>query len=89
MSTPINDGGPAFPVPIAMGCDGGIYNTMEQSAGKLGGMTLRDWFAGQSLGHIPELLKANDRNRSVGQIAQWAYCVADAMLAERAKEATK
>ena len=34
MSTPINDGGAAFPVP---------YVTLHT------GMTLRDWFAGQAL----------------------------------------
>ena len=36
MSTPIDDGGPAFPNNDAHGC---AYT----------GMTLRDWFAGQAL----------------------------------------
>lgn len=40
-----NDGGPAFPVPIAGCTDGGVYNTLEQSAGALGGMSIRDYFA--------------------------------------------
>jgi len=33
---------PAFPIPIAGCTDGSVYNTMEQSAGQLGGMTLRE-----------------------------------------------
>lgn len=48
-------------------------------------MSLRDYFAGQALGHIPALLDANDANRSVENIAGWAYEVADAMIAEREK----
>lgn len=43
------DGGPAFPMPIA-GCnDGSVYNTLEQSSGKLGGMSLRAYLAGQAI----------------------------------------
>lgn len=39
MSTPINDGGPAFPVPPYPNDPGdGLYNR--------DGMSLRDWFAG-------------------------------------------
>ena len=68
MSKPDN-GGPAFP------SQNGHY--FEP------GMTLRDWFAGQSLGHIPALLDANEKNKSVKQIAEWSYQVADAMLAAR------
>ena len=44
------------------------------------GMSLRDWFAGQAL--------TNDYTQSAGNpdaVAEWAYQVADAMLAERAK----
>lgn len=33
---------PAFPMPIAGCTDGSVYNTMEQSAGQLGGMTVRE-----------------------------------------------
>lgn len=39
MSTPMDNGGPAFPCPIDE--DGGWYNK------EANGMTLRDWFAGQ------------------------------------------
>lgn len=67
-NTKIDDGGTAFPVAPGIGKDG---------------MSLRDWFAGQALGHIPALLAANDLNKSVEQIADWAGQVADAMLVER------
>ncbi len=53
------------------------------------GMTLRDHFAGQALGR----LAGNDDTRAraswtenpEADLAKWAYRVADAMLAERAK----
>ena len=45
------------------------------------GMTLRDWFAGQALTG----LTASDNWGSVMSMARYAYELADAMLAERAK----
>jgi hypothetical protein len=45
-----------------------------------GGMTLRDWFAGQALAG---LLADPDRNGSDNQYAKVAYSLADAMLAAR------
>lgn len=66
-----NDGGPAFPVP------GTEFNE------RYPGMSLRDWFAGMALQHIPVLLHANLVNRSCENIAEWSYKVADAMLAAR------
>jgi hypothetical protein len=45
-----------------------------------GGMTLRDWFAGQALAG---LLADPDRNGSDSQYAKVAYSLADAMLATR------
>lgn len=75
-----DEGGPAFPIPIA-GCnDGGVYNTLEQSCGKNGGMSLRDYFAGQAL--------ANSYTQHTGDAAtkaRWAYNIADAMLEARKK----
>lgn len=60
-----NDGGPAFP-------DDG-------QADYTGGMTLRDWFAGQALVAIgtafPDTVTA--------KVAEWAYEQADAMLVHR------
>lgn len=60
------DYGPVFPHPT------GGFN-----AGN-GGMSLRDWFAGQAM--------ANQYTHDGGQpdkVARWAYQVADAMLAAR------
>jgi hypothetical protein len=47
------------------------------------GMSLRDWFAGMALGHIPALLDVSDENASCENIAGHAYQIADAMLAAR------
>ena len=69
--TQTNDGGPAFP------CD-----SMKQFPTQEG-MSLRDWFAGQALasmdtdGFTLALIEA---------VVRRAYVIADAMLAERAKE---
>jgi hypothetical protein len=60
------------------------YKSLQHVAGNL---TVRDWFAGMALGHIPKLLEVNDRNLTTVNIAEWAYEIADAMLA--AREATR
>ena len=65
----INDGGPAFP--------------FQDGYGRVSGMTLRDWFAGQALAGVTS--SVNDEI-SVGQvegIAEIAYALADAMLRAR------
>lgn len=74
MNEPIDDGGPAFP------------NDERDANGQFRqhfGMTLRDWFAGQALAHIPELLDAHEKNKAEWVIAEWAYRIADAMIAAR------
>ena len=49
-----------------------------------GGMTLRDWFAGQALAGN---CAADIQNlHSPGKLARWSYETADAMLAKRAKD---
>ena len=94
----VNDGGPAFPIPIA-GCnDGCVYNTLEQSSGELGGMTLRDYFAAKAL--VGALANSDSGNGAmeptmmyVGShpeeacelLATFAYRLADAMLAARVR----
>lgn len=70
-----NDGGAAFPV-TACPC---VHPGNP-------GMSLRDWFAGQAL--IGILGSRNGFLIDVGcdDAPEWAYQIADAMLAEREKE---
>ena len=65
-----NDGGAAFPVP-------GLGMAHR-------GMSLRDWFAGQALMSLRETI--NNSFESADTISAAAYCIADAMLAEREKK---
>lgn len=68
-----DDGGPAFPRPYS-----------EDGAAQ-GGMSLRDWFAGQALaGHCAAAENGDDT--TWGDLARWSYKTADALLAEREKE---
>jgi hypothetical protein len=75
-----NDGGHAFPCSgFYTGDDGPAANdTLPQE-----GMKLRDWFAGQALGHVPKLVEVNGKNLTARMIAEWSYEVADAMLQAR------
>lgn len=84
---PIDDGGPAFPLRVEFPTTGPHHEL---------GMTLRDYFAGQVLSavyHEEERLfwKAHFAGESYpfdsGTIAESAYRVADAMLAERKRGA--
>jgi hypothetical protein len=84
----IDDGGPAFPSKIlkALGDgQGGSYvNTTY------GGMSLRDWFAGQALiamGEPPLVVGKTERADRLAWHAHDAYQIADAMLAARKTEA--
>lgn len=78
----INDGGPAFPEAVAIGPSGDVYPGM-------GGMSLRDWFAGQAaaaiIGGICAQGRSTDSERAP-LVARSAYLLADAMLAARGKE---
>ena len=93
MSTPINDGGAAFPRPVSFSEEGGTHR------GTLG-MTLRDYFAGQALAGFvgqweKEIYEAgvdeiSNEKRSERVRAEWiqraantSYGYADAMLAAR------
>lgn len=70
-------GGPAFPTGEEHG-----FNNGEP------GMTLRDYFAAQSLGNVAHAIcdfRAEDQAHAAGAYAVAAYLLADAMLAERAK----
>ena len=71
----INDGGPAFPAVLGPVTEPGS------------GMSLRDWFAGQVIQGV--LRPASTAFRlDWHELAGWAYGLADALLAERAKERT-
>jgi hypothetical protein len=67
----IETGGPAFPTVESYK----YYTSM--------GMDLRDWFAGQALTGLNSFTKAGFNYKV---IAQAAYEIADAMIAERNKE---
>lgn len=75
----INDGGPAFPAEVGGG-NGDLQ--VGQSAWKMPGMTLRDWFAGQALASSATA----PYNSSVSLVANSCYRLADAMLAVRGKK---
>ncbi len=73
------DGGPAFPnvVETYQDRDGQLQIVKESASG----MSLRDWFAGQALAG----LVAQTRTLRPDVEANYAYKLADAMIAERAK----
>lgn len=51
------------------------------------GMSLRDWFAGKALPHalLLEGSEVSGRPITTEEMAEYAYAIADAMLAARAK----
>jgi hypothetical protein len=69
MSDEINDGGPAFPIPVE--------NIFQFSLG----MTLRDWFAGQALQGRAHRLNSPFDHRDI--LASDCYAIADAMIKAR------
>ena len=75
MSEQKNDGGPAFPGP-------------DQGESKLSlheGMTLRDYFAANAIGHVVYASTTNQGDWEPRVAAKCAYEIADAMLIERTK----
>ena len=69
----VNDGGPAWPV----------TKHYPDGVETYSGMTLRDYFAGQVLGHMIYLSRDDDGGWSDDTVAQGAYMLADAMLRTR------
>jgi hypothetical protein len=80
----INDGGQAFPThPI-------LYGSADQHLAQ--GMSLRDWFAGQTAAAIIGGLTASQTNTDADDakaVAVASYLMADAMLAARNSTPTK
>lgn len=50
---------------------------------KFGGMTLRDWFAGQALAGLLAGQYSDSGNANLSEVPKEAYLIADAMLKER------
>ena len=74
MSKKINDGGPAFPVPLELNAND---ETIQPESS---GMTLRDWFAGQAMnGWVSCSETAGEKKDAAG----FAYKMADAMIEAR------
>ncbi len=79
MSKP--DGGPAYPAYMPAGHESPSGGGSSWSAYLSSGMSLRDWLAGQALTAIT----MNEAGAHLSTVAEFAYAVADAMIAERAK----
>ncbi len=73
----IENGGPAFPSQIAVGPSGDVYHS-DGFVG-MGGMSLRDWFAGQALMG----LASRESGAASGATSRICYRLADAMLSAR------
>lgn len=70
------NGGTAFP--ITVGCD----NVGEVLSRGCEGMTMRDYFAAHAIAGV---MLDNPKRLGNCEIAEFAYCIADAMLTERDK----
>ena len=91
-----NDGGPAFPAAAKVASIAGDYVSVERYTE--GGMSLRDWFAGQALAGMCVGLVGELRENGTSTIsayahgpcnkvlAERAYAIADSMLKERSRE---
>jgi hypothetical protein len=84
----IDDGGPAFPVPVSSGYGPGFFSVNLRGAHEFisieGGLTLRDYFAGQALISI---LRYNEQT-SIESDCQLSYDIADKMIEARKKATT-
>jgi hypothetical protein len=82
VSKMINDGGTAFPRPLSSNPNNG-ETYWEQD-----GMSLRDYFAGQAMSTLQFSFNEKFSGGDYTIAAEHFYKLADAMLAERAKERT-
>ena len=86
MMTERDNGGPAFPLDVAVGAIGEVYHSGDMFP-SAEGMSLRDWFAGQALAGIAngDNVASTGFDDVIEHLAVCAYKCADAMLKERAK----
>lgn len=82
MTDGIDDGGPAFPLSVAVGPSGDVYNSYYAH----GGMALRDFFAAQAIDRMISLSQDRDGGWSVENVAHGCYNLADAMLVARSRK---
>lgn len=84
-----DDGGPAFPCTARVTenyMDEGGYGRTRTVSKQVGGMSLRDWFAGQALAG---LLANGPHDCDECEVAHDAYLFADAMLSRRLREGSQ
>jgi hypothetical protein len=78
---PINDGGLAFPQPMAAFPDSGEMFCAFERSHDFAGMTLRDYFAGQALAALSTKIEYGVYYKT--NAAKDAYEIADAMIEAR------
>jgi hypothetical protein len=84
----IDDGGLAFPQTGGFDSEGNFRCSQAYEYGD-GGMTLRDWFAGQALAVLDVdaiavgMAGSTEPNRAAKTAAKMAYNIADAMISKR------
>lgn len=71
-----NDGGPAFPQHVWT-TNPEVLERMKNQ----GGMTLRDWFAGQAL--VGLIACEDSKPQTVQEYAEFSFMIADTMLKRR------
>jgi len=81
---PINDGGQAFPKLFSAQDRNPRGRTYTMKS--IGGMSLRDWFAGMAVQAYSTQICKETGEWTVDMIAASCYRLADAMLKEREKE---
>lgn len=83
----VNDGGPAFPMTMVVLQKELDDGSVQPVVRIVGGMSLRDWFAGQAMGLLSQPLLNAMHNTGVlpdrDQISDLCYQVADAMIVAR------
>lgn len=83
-----SDGGAAFPqFDVVAGERDGHGDVIDAYTTATGGMSLRDWFAGQIASGMAAYSGTSGVSYGPGDIAGRSYEIADAMLKARAREA--